>query len=506
MIPKSPVPVLVLVGYMAWSVRILRNIISYIHLWYVKEHRPDRMIVHLRTRQGKRILFPQFKIPPLTPKTVLLSILTVGTLAIGWVVLPLPMPVRFLVVDLGTFPLMFGWELILALPTGLFHARRIRQAEVTMSDTHFRSVIGITGSYGKTSVKNFTAHILETGGIATQRTRGSINSAIGIAELILKDGVNPKAVFVAEMGAYKPGEIKRMCQLVQPDIAVLTAVNAQHQDLFGSIDRTVRAKYELVEGLSGNGTVICNADNRYTREMGFRAQAAGKSVRWYSLDPEKCSGKEYRDLLIAETIQPSNSGTTFTVTYDRIPIRTTTSLLGVHQIGNMLAAVAAAMAAGVSYRRAVSAIRTIPQIPQVLESKPGTGGLDFIDDTFNNNPDAALAAIAVLGRTAGKKFLVFQPMIELGEYADDSHRRVGQAAGSVCDVVILTNDNFHEPFLKGVAGSKRSCTVKILPTSQAAAFIRQTARPGDTVLFKGKEAGFVLKALEIAPQLIKGAV
>ena len=173
----------------------------------------------------------------------------------------------------------------------------------------------------------------------------------------------------------------------------------------------------------------------------------------------------------------------------------TISIVGEHQISNILASIAGAIACGMTFAEAVAALRQIKMVPKVMEVQKGLHGSIFINDTFNNNPDAARAALSELSKTNGKKYIVFQPMIELGAYAESSHEEVGKLAGEICDEIILTNPNFYTAFQKGVHSAYKSKKARIMSVQDASNLLLVTIQKGDTVLFKGKEAEAVFQRL-----------
>lgn len=295
-------------------------------------------------------------------------------------------------------------------------------------------------------------------------------------------------MFVVEMGAYKKGEIAYMTRLVRPEIAIITSINAQHQDLFGSIENTMKAKYELVEGLIGKRIAICNADDVRVQEMGTWAKHDGIHVWWYGTRKIFPKGDK---IFRASHIKADSSHVQFNC--NGMPVYA--SVVGRHQVSNILAAIAGCVACGMSVEDAGEAVKNIKSIRAVLEKKQGIHGLTLIDDTFNNNPDAARAAIDVLSFEKGKRILVFQPMIELGTYAKELHEEVGAYAASVCDAVILTNPNWSQDFISGVRRVSQKIPVHILNGSKAVAFIKLFAPQGGTVLGKGKEAARILAML-----------
>ncbi len=477
---------------LAWSIRILTNLLSYVQLWFVKEYRYDRMVIHLRTSQGHRILFPSFRLPRISPKTVGVTILSIGSLLFFFEILPVHLLLRLLIVDILTFPITGLVVGILHIPTFIYHQLVIARAVAQLRTHKLMTVIGITGSYGKTTTKEFLATILSRK-YKVLKTEASKNSPIAIAETVLK-GLRPDTqVFIVEMGAYKRGEIRVMANMVRPQVGIVTAINAQHQDLFGSLDTTMRAKYELIQGLQGKRIAIINADNAFTRHMGERAKQEKYTVWWYTTRMEQ---EQDKDLFEVQDIEVDEASVTATLFYRKRTFRLTARVLGAHQLSNILAAVAGAVAAGMGVADAVKAASRIKPFPKTMEPVKGIHGALFIDDTFNNNPDAVKAAIDFLRRTKGRKILVFQPMIELGKYAAESHREVGREAARVCDDILLTNENYYEHFLSGAREAGGGDKVRILSDRQTASYIDKMVKKGDMVLFKGKESERILKLLQ----------
>ena len=472
----------------AWSIRILANLVSYVHLWYVKEYRFDRMVIHLRTPQGRRIFFPAFHFPRISPKTVVLTATGAVVLFLLFMIVQVHIFLRFLITDLLTFPVTGILVGLFHIPTFVYHRLLIGRATQLLRHHKQMTVIGVTGSFGKTSTKEFLATILSRN-YTVLKTEASKNSPIAIAETVLKHLTPDTQVFIVEMGAYKRGEIRAMADMVQPTIGIVTAINAQHQDLFGSLDATMAAKYELIQGLGGGKIGIFNADNAFTRHMGERAKREGYAVWWYTTLMEQERGM---DTFEAHDIEVNEASITANITYKKQTLRLNAHVLGAHQVGNILAAIAGSVAAGMEFAEAVRAASRIQSFPKIMEPVKGTHGAIFINDTFNNNPDAAQAAIDFLAKTKGRKILVFQPMIELGAYAAESHRTVGREAARVCDDVLLTNENFYEHFLSGAREVSAEYKVRVVSSRPAASYIRETVKKGDTVLFKGKEAERVL--------------
>ncbi len=525
-------------GVVGFILRLSYVVSGLLFLWWRKEYRLDRMRIHLRTKQGSHMLFGvshialmvlitawfvtpmrqiieiilslgvfavglgyirhmrRWSLPPISPKVFVIG--GFAMVATGLVLLfaPTPPVVSLALVDVLLFPYSALVVLGLSVPTHIYHALVIRQALRIFRKHDPMTVLGITGSYGKTSVKEYLATVIAKK-YSTLKTEASKNSPIGIAEVILRSLRPDTSVFVVEMGAYKRGEISTMSSMVKPQIAILTAINPQHQDLFGSIETTMKAKYELIRGLTGRRIAIINLDDPHVREMGLRAQADGCDVWGYALNKKSIDAYtgRLRHVFWASETEATLEGVRFRCHSDTSGFLVSARVLGAHQVQNLLAAIAGAVACGMTFEESCRSARDVSGASKVMEAHRGTKGSIFIDDTFNNNPDAARAAIHFLDRVKGKKILVFQPMIELGTYAASSHEEVGRLAGKVCDTIFLTNRNYFEDFARGVRRESAKADLRVASPSQVAEFIRSHVGKGDAVLFKGKDTEHALKLL-----------
>lgn len=469
-----------------WAIRIFLNILAYISLWYLKEYRWDRMLIHLRSPQGGSILFPPLRRPSITPKTIVLGVFSVAFLVFLGMSIPGSLFVRLLAVDALTFPVVSVLVTALKLPTVIYHAILIRMAVTKLRAHRPMIVIGITGSYGKTSTKEMLGTVLSRK-YRVLTTKASKNSPIAIAEVVLAQLSPDCEVFIVEMGAYKKGEIAYMAKMVRPTIGIVTAVNAQHQDLFGSLENTIQAKYELVEGLTDDGIAIMNYDNEFVRRMAKKAEGSGTKVIGYTTNTS--FAKECLYVGVSPVLK--GNALTFTLKTKNETATVSISLVGTHHVSNTLATIAAARACGMTLDEIIQACRHITPVTRTMVPVPGVNQAQFIDDTFNNNPDAAKAALLYLGTRRGRRIMVFQPMIELGQYAQSSHEDVARLASQTISEIILTNDSYREAF-EAYSGKMG---VLVLSPKAAAEHIRKTVRKGDTVLFKGKQAAAVLQLL-----------
>ncbi len=475
-----------------WALRIIANVLSFVYLWYIKEYRFDRMWVYIKTASLKSLIFPSFRRPPIRPKAFFLVSASVAILGMFYIFFPFIPLAKILIVDLLTFPVMSILVFILKLPTALYHEFVLYQAKRKLETHSPMMVIGITGSIGKTTTKEFLATILQSK-FHVLKTSGSQNAAIGVAEVILRELQPEHNVFIVEMGAYRKGEIAKIVRLVQPQVGIVTAINEQHLDLFGSIEHTMAAKYELIEHLTGKSIAIFNADDEYVRRLSERAKGEGKEIWMYTKEGKTSSVA--KKMFQAEDVKADLETISFTVIVDAVKQHTEIHLSGEHQVSTVLAAVAGAVACGMSIKEAIHNTSYIRPFRKTMQLVPGIHGSHFIDDTFNNNPDAAKAAISFLKKAKGRKFLVFQPMIELGSYAQKDHEEVGKLAGSICDKIILTNDTFSRFFIKGARSSDFHHEVHVFSPKTAAAYLSSHIKKDDMVLFKGKEAGRVLNLL-----------
>lgn len=476
-----------------WSIRIVANTLSYINLWYTKEYRLDRMWIHWKITPVTKLLFPPFRMSPFTPKTIILCMMTLISVGVLLLILPGHLLLRIIVLDLSAFPLTALWAVIFNVPTGIYHKIIIYLAVKKLQEHSPMRVVGVTGSFGKTSTKENVAIILSTS-YKVLKTVASKNSPIGIAEIILQKLTPDHNVFVVEMGAYRQGEIAQMAKMVKPHVGIITGINPQHQDLFKTIETTKKAKYELIHNLPKEGIAVFNADNEGALELAHLAQKEGRKVWVYS----KIAKKEkngFDKVIQAENIKADLTGVAFTAVLGNEKAHVEVPVLGVHQVSNLLAAIAGAGALGMKLKEIAIGAQNIRPFSKTMEPMLGVNGSLFINDTFNNNPDAAKAALDYLKLTKGKKILVFQPMIELGGYAESSHEEVGAYAARICDMILLTNHNWIESLNKGVHKVDPNKNLQVVSPKEGAKIIRTTVKKGDTVVFKGNEAEKVLSEL-----------
>lgn len=342
-------------------------------------------------------------------------------------------------------------------------------------------VIGITGSYGKTSTK-YILHEMLSQKFKTLMTPDSYNTPMGICKVIRGNLTAEHEVFVVEMGAYKRGDIKELCNLASPQIGILTAVGPQHLERFRSVENIAKTKYELIESLPPGGLAVFNADNEICAELAEKRASGGNPVRRYATEPRAETPE-----LFATDIQHTDEGLAFTLQTALGTAEVRTRLLGRHNVSNILAATAVAMECGMTLPEIQAAIANVEPVPHRLQLTAGDGKVTIIDDSFNANPVGAKAALEVLTEiSGGKKVLVTPGMVELGEQEYEENRRFGERAADVCDLVILVGPRRTTPILDGLkaADYPSQQIIVALNLEEVKHHLATQVQPGDVVLFE----------------------
>lgn len=303
--------------------------------------------------------------------------------------------------------------------------------------------IGITGSYGKTSVKFFTDTIVSEK-YNTLKTPESYNTPMGVSKVINQELVNSHEVFISEMGARNIGDIAEMGELIGHSIGVITSVGPAHIDTFKTIENIAKTKYEIIDKLSEDGIAIFNYDNKYVKELADKTIDRKKIL--YGLDNINELDIYARDISVSEIgsefILGLKSGE---------EISCKTNILGKHNIQNILAGASVGIALEMSLEEIARGISKIEAVPHRLQLiNPGTGVI-IIDDAFNSNPDGAKAALEVLSAFEdGRKIIITPGMVELGEMEAEEHRKFGVNIGNTCDYAILIGKNRTKDIEKGI--------------------------------------------------------
>ncbi len=305
-------------------------------------------------------------------------------------------------------------------------------------------VIGITGSYGKTSSKNILNEILSMDYIS-HPTPKNFNTDVGLMTTINNDLTKFDEVFIAEMGAYRVGRIKNACNLVHPKYGLLTTIGKAHLETFGSQENIIKTKFELIESLPSDGIAFLNMDDPL--QVNYDLQNKVKVV-WYAVNNKKA------DFYCLDP-KCDAAGSTFKIFFkaEDKAYEFQTRLLGRHNISNIVSAVAVGYEFGISIPKLQAAVSKIKPIEHRLELKK-IGNMYQIDDAYNSNPVGAKVALEVLAMMPGDKVVVTPGMVELGSEEEKYNKEFGEEISAVADYVILVGEKQTKPIYEGLMAKK----------------------------------------------------
>ncbi len=503
-----------------------------LYLAQLKEYRLDRFKDFLSTKQGKKfwfnygrmmrlllafmaLLWPVNDVP--TIKIVLIALLTVDvTYAIYHILkrlLPRPkitVKVIFifsvaLFIEVLLLGLARDWALAFLIlimrafivgiaislsfyPTAIAKKFIIFLAAKKLKKYKKLTVIGITGSYGKSTVKEFLSHLLSSK-FEVIKTPKNINTEIGIAKLILKTDFSNADVFVVEMGAYKLGEIKLICDMVKPKIGILTAINEQHLSLFGSLKNTQQAKFELLRSIPKDGLAVSNVDNPLCREFLHDLEA---TVQTYGSDAE------FKPTVMLTEINQdkdeksiSGKSIVYGVEYDMsIPV------VGAHNAWNFAAAGLVAGYLGLSYQEINNKAQTLT-LPSMTLEQTQYGNCTVINDSYNSNPDGFKAALHLLSSfsSARKKIVITRGMVELGDKSDEIHEDVAGEIDFIADVLVIISEDFSESLQKGVVGKYRTDILLRYESENLLKYVKSLKDTDSVILIENRIPALVYKEI-----------
>ena len=437
----------------------------WVYLWQLKEYRLDRFLAEygflgrlLRFwafSGGRKFHRPVFTVKALFVYVSSLLVILFGIYFISkgffygvipdfWLIFLSLLGLYFLVPFLVLLVMSF-FQMPVVLVKNLIY----KMAAWRVASVKNLVVIGITGSYGKSSTKEFLAQTLAKK-FKVIKTPKNINTEIGISKFILQK-LNPDdEVFIVEMGAYKKGEIKRICDIVKPRIGILTGINEQHLDLFGSFENIINTKFELIESLPEDGFALFNGGNEYCVKMAERWQ--GHKVVY--------EATKYENIRI----------------YENFPK---------YYLQNLAGAVEAAKYLGMSGEELNEVVKNIELTERMAHTFIGKNGALIVSDAYSANPAGVLAALDYLGQQKYKQKIIVMPcLIELGSAAEKVHREIGKKIAEVCDLAIITTKDYFD-IIKEEAGDKVALAVK---PEKAIELMKDKLNSDTTVLLEGRVA------------------
>lgn len=524
-----------------WFVRTCKAVLFWIYLWQLKDYHVWRFIDHFRTYKGKKIFLNglfvlklvlllvvflwsplslaalyvlilvylletgsflytitrgQIKKPVMTLKTVFLTM--VSFVAVVFFLLKVmdikddrSFMISMLLFDL-CIPLIISCMVLLFQPLFVMRRNAILKKAAKKRDS-FKNliVIGITGSYGKTSTKEFLTTILSKK-FNVVTTKDHQNSEMGIAQTILKDLNEKHQVFVVEMGAYRKGGIKLLCDITKPTIGMVTGVNEQHLALFGSLENLLSAEggMELVDSLPKDGLIVLNGNNKYCLEL-YRNAMIKKKL--YAEDRKKIVSDIWTEEILAETTHLS-----FIVqSQEKEILHFKVNVLGRHNIQNLLGAILVARELGMSLHEISLACNNITQKQGGTTLQKGSHGINIIDSSYSSNPDGVRADLDYLKVFPVKRIIVMPCLIELGKKSKEIHEQIGMKIAEVCHLAIITTKERFEDIKRGAVANGMSPENIVLLENPKEIFSKITTfcSSGDTVLLEGRVPSQVVALL-----------
>ena len=344
----------------------------------------------------------------------------------------------------------------------------VKDAARRLAEMPHLTVVGITGSYGKTSVKNYLNALLSAK-YNVLMTPGSYNTTMGVVRTI-REMLRPShEIFIAEMGAKQKNDIKEICDLVHPTYGIITSIGEQHLETFGSLDNIIATKFELADAIPAEGAAILNYDNEYIRTRGVSVP----TVTYGGADSG--AGYRYSDMAV------DTHGCQFTLTApDGESCRYTTHLLGAHNIQNLAGCMALAHTLGISLKEMVYPVRLIKTVEHRLQLLPN----GYIDDAYNSNPAGFRSALDTLAAFDAQRVLVTPGMVELGERQDALNRELGEYAATKCDYAVLVGLKQAPPLKEGLlAGGFPEERIFVAATLQEGlSYVNNLPREGERIV------------------------
>ena len=521
-----------------WFLAEIKSIFFWLFLWQLKDYHIGRFVDHFRTQKGKTaiinasvlvkvfffLLFlgvPQqfqflvlilifvyiiqdllflrtfitrsVKAPKITLKAFLLFLISGGlAMFFGSFVFYVKelslQPLLFLGFDILT-PLIVSAIVLLVQPFFvlarnfvLFKAKLKIKKMKTVSGV---KVVAITGSYGKTTTKEFLSTILSEK-FKVLSTKEHQNSEIGVAKCILNDLKPSHQIFIAEVGAYNKGKVKQVCSMIKPQIGVVTGVNEQHLALFGSLKNLLSAEggIELANSLPENGLLVVNGDNKHCLNLLKKDFFQKLNKKAYSL-----SNKVIDADIWADAVEVHKDRVIF-IAMDKTKeiMHFEANILGKQSVQNLLGAILVAKHLGMNFGEISEACKKILQKQSGMVLTKEGHGINVVDSSYSSNPDGVFADLEYLSIFSGKKAIVMPCLIELGKSSSEIHEKIGKKIAEICDLCIITSkDNFAD-IKKGfeqINANVEQCLLCENP-QDIYAMLTLFCKAGDTVLLEGR--------------------
>lgn len=383
-----------------------------------------------------------------TQKAILIAVLTVGIISSLSLIIS---PYFFLLFYVSCVPIAVATYIIQPLDRYLKHAL-ITQAKLKLSRFPHLEIVGIAGSYGKTTMKEIVATMLSEK-YKVLKTPENINTPLGIARLIMSKLDDSIKVLIVEMGEYTRGDISDICSFVKPQTAVITGINEAHLERMGSLENTTAAIFELAQHMNQQGLLVLNGDNALIRE-------------------------NYHKFCTTQKIELVSS---------KKEIALKSGLLGNYAKGMLQAGAHIARYLGMTEEEIEKGALAVKPLPHRLEPIEGVRGVLVIDDSYNGNPEGVLEAIHVLNSYKGRRKVFVTPgLVETGDKNESVHKAIGKELSSVADKVVLIRNSATPHIAKGLTehGFAERNILWFGSASEAHAAMGTIIEPNDVVLFQ----------------------
>jgi len=379
------------------------------------------------------------------------------------------------------FPVIIGLSVLIFLPFDLlFKWLIILKAHQKIKRLKNLKIIGITGSYGKTSFKEILATLL---GVKYKLvfTPENKNTPLGISAVILKNLKPETEIFVVEMSAWQKGDIKTLCKICPPDISVLTGINESHLERFKTIENTINTKFEIVKYAKPNALVFLNADNELIINN-YKKFVFKKEVIFYGKDNIEYLGYKIKDISFNEEkltqsfiLEKDNKETFY-----EIP------LLGEYAISTIIGAILLSSKLGLNESDIKTGLSFLKPIEHRLQPIKKDEFL-IIDDSYNGNPNGAKEAIKVLSKFKNKRKIYVTPgLVETGERTKEVHLEIGKNLATAADLVILIKNSVTNYIIEGLLenGFKKENIIIFNSPLELQEKIKEILKPNDVVVFQ----------------------
>lgn len=302
-------------------------------------------------------------------------------------------------------------------------------------------IIAITGSYGKTSMKNYLAKILSTK-YNVLYTPGNFNTLLGITRTIRTYLKPTHEIFICEVGIDRVGQMDKIIKLINPNHCMITAIGPQHLETFKTQENIINSKLKLIDGLKDGGLAFLNLDNSYLQQVAKKDNYVGYGIE-----------HTLKNKLKISNIQYTNKGIEFDITKDQASYTFNSKLLGEHNLINLFGAITVADFLNVPIKEIINSVKHIQSVEHRLNLIPGTE-FNLIDDSYNSNPVGASNALKVLREMNGFRILITPGMVELGEKQYDYNYKFGTLATKCADYIILVNKEQTLPIYNALIDEK----------------------------------------------------